>query len=445
MADMNCHAQIYYKEIKMKAFKYAVPVCIALSMAMTGCSDGASENLSSEASESHATTENSTPETDGATAESTDNGTELYEAEYAEARRQQDISQPVEYLPVAKTKDVRYGNLPQNLTSDILPGLVCPDAETGTLYFTNLSDGETLCKLENGVITEILPVTAKSINLWDGSLYYICDTENPVGIPKFNGEFRTAYTGDIYRYDLATGETTLLIETDAYRLVVSEYGLDWSAGVNYSCEKYTFGTSEHYYHADIDGGNITENAEFPIIDDWLGLYYGDYQTETADGAIVLRDMQSGETVPVLSHAETLDYSAIVGDILYYCPNFRNYRMNESGNIVSKNTLCGIDLSTGESFTVAKTAYMTDYAIVGDTAYICGGLNFSVYRDGNQLSGRLELHGFNDSKHEFIALYTDGENLYAADDRKGIYIVEPNDTQTGLRYYDIGGEPWGTEE
>ena len=91
MADMNCHAQIYYKEIKMKAFKYAVPVCIALSMAMTGCSDGASENLLSEASESHATTENSTPETDGATAESTDNGTELYEAEYAEARRQQDI------------------------------------------------------------------------------------------------------------------------------------------------------------------------------------------------------------------------------------------------------------------------------------------------------------------------------------------------------------------
>ena len=150
--------------------------------------------------------------------------------------------------------------------------------------------------------------------------------------------------------------------------MVSEYGLDWSAGVNYSCEKYTLGTSEHYYHADIDGGNITENAEFPIIDDWLGLYYGDYQTETADGAIVLRDMQSGETVPVLSRAETLDYSAIVGDILYYCPNFRNYRMNESGNIVSKNTLCGIDLSTGESFTVAKTAYMTDYAIVGDTAY-----------------------------------------------------------------------------
>lgn len=67
----------------------------------------------------------------------------------------------------------------------------------------------------------------------------------------------------------------------------------------------------------------------------------------------------------------------------------------------------------------------------------GGLNFSVYRDGKQLPGGLEIHGFGDATHEFIALYTDGENLYASDDRKGIYIVEPNVTQTRLRYYDIG--------
>lgn len=429
----------------MKAFKYAVPICVAISMAMTGCSDEASENISSEAIESNMITENSNAETDGTTAESTDNGTELYEAEYAAARRQQDISRSVEYHPVTKTKDVRYGNLLQNLTSDILPGLVCPDPENGTLYFTNLSDGETLCKLENGAITELLPITAKSINLWDGCLYYICDTDDPVRIPKCDGEFRIAYTGDIYRYDLATGENTLLIETDAYRLVVSEYGIDWSAGVNYSCEKYTFGTSEHYYHSDIDGGNIAESPEFPIIDDWLGLYYGNYQLEAADGAIILRDLQSDESVPVLSRAETFDAASIVGDVLYYCPNFRNYRMNEPENIVSKNTLCGIDLSTGEDFTVAKNGYMTDYAVINDTVYICSGLNFSVYQDGKQQLGNLELHGFNDASHEFIALYTDGENLYAADDRKGIYIVEPNDTETGLIYYNIGGGPWGTKE
>lgn len=406
---------------------------LALILLLAGCNGGEpSAAVSGEESAASAEVSREAPEADGEA---------LFRTEYAEAKRQQDISSPVEYLPVAKSKDVRYGNLPQNLTSDTLPGLVCPDMETGALYFTNLSAGETLCKLENGEITELLPVTAKSINLWEGALYYICNAESPVGIPKFSGEFRIPYTGDIYRYDLETGENTLLIETDAYRLVVSEYGLDWSAGVNYSCEKYTFGASERYYHADLDGGNITEDPQFPILDDCLGLYYGNYQAETVDGAIVLRDMRSGETAPVLSRAETLDYSAIVGDILYYCPNFKNYRMNEPGNIVSKNTLCGIDLSTGESFTVGKTSFMTDYAIIGDTAYVCGGLNFSVYRDGKQLPGGLELHGFNDSMHEFIGLYTDGETLYAADDRKGIYIVEPNDTQTGLRYYEIGGEPW----
>lgn len=263
-----------------RRFFSALVLCCLLSGCASEAPEAAPEVVPAATSETVPETETTAPEVDGEA---------LFQAEYAEARRQQEISsEQVEYLPVAKTKDVRYGNLLQNLTSDILPGLVCPDAETGTLYFTNLSDSETLCKLENGVITELLPVTAKSINLWEGSLYYICDTENPVGIPKFNGEFRTAYTGDIYRYDLATGENTLLIETDAYRLVVSEYGLDWSAGVNYSCERYTFGASERYYHADIDGENITENAVIPIIDDWLGLYYGEYQAETADGTIVLR-------------------------------------------------------------------------------------------------------------------------------------------------------------
>jgi hypothetical protein len=340
---------------------------------------------------------------------------------------------------------VKYGNLPQNFTNDILPGLVCPDVENGILYFSNLSDGETLCKLEDGIITELLPVSAKSINLWDGYLYYICDTDNMVGFPKYDRQFRIYYTGDIYRYNIATGENELLIETDAYKLIVSEYGLDYSAGENYSCDKYTFGTSQRYYHADFDGKNITECDEFPIIDSWLGLYYGDYRIEPTDGAFNLQNMQSSECSPIISRSETLDCAAIVGDILYYCPNFKNYRLNEKENIVSKYTLCGINLASGEQFTVGKMHYMTDYAVIGDTAYMCGGLSFSVFSDGKQTSKSLELHGFNDASHELIALYTDGENLYAADDRKGIYIVEENEYGTELIYYDIGGEPWGKEE
>ncbi len=173
----------------------------------------------------------------------------------------------MEYVPVKKTGEVRFGNLLQNCTSITLPGLVCPDTENDILYFTNLSDGETLCKLENVAVTELLPVTAKSINLWDGYLYYICDSDNPVGIPrnKSTMEFRIAYTGDIYRCNISTGENELLIKTDAYTLIVSDNSLDYSARRNYSCEKITCEQDMRCYHADFDGGNVVENPAYPII------------------------------------------------------------------------------------------------------------------------------------------------------------------------------------
>lgn len=371
-------------------------------------------------------------------------GEALFLAEYNEAVRQRDISKEVGYVPVKKSTEVRYGNLPQNFTSETLPGLVCPDTEKNILYFTNLSDKETLCKLENGVVTELLPVAAKSINLWNGYLYYICDSDNMTSMPRNRtGEFRIAYTGDIYRYNIATGENELLIETDAYTLIVSDNGLDYSAGRNYSCEKLTYNTDKRLYHADFDGGNIVEDSSYPIIDSFLGVYYGEYRLEAADGAIVLRGMKNDEISPLLSRNETVDAAAIVNDTLYYCPNFKNYRLNSESNIVSRNALCSIDLANGKTTLLGEHSYMTDYAVIDGKAYMCLGLNFSIYEDGKSRSSMLELHGFNDGRHEFAAIYTDGERLYAADDRNGIYNIEETETG-GLIYYEIGGTPWRSE-
>lgn len=372
-------------------------------------------------------------------------GEALFLAAYNEAVRQRDISETVEYVPVKKTAEVRYGNLPQNFTDDVLPGLICPDTENGILYFTNLSDKETLCKLENGTVTELLPITAKSINLWNGYLYYICDSDNMSGIPRNRtGEFRIAYTGDIYRYNIATGENELLIETDAYTLVVSDNGLDYSAGQNYKCEKLTYNTDKRLYHADFDGGSIEELSPYPIIDDFLGVYYGEHRIETVDGTVILRNTITGDSSPLLPRNETFDAAAMAGDILYYCPNFRNYRLNSPGNIVSRNELCGINLATGEKMSFGALNYMTDYAVVGNKAYLCSGLNFDIVENGKARSAMLELHGFNDAGHEFTAVYTDGEKLYAADDRKGIYNIEETETG-GLIYYEIGGTPWKSSQ
>ena len=361
-----------------------------------------------------------------------------------ETVRQRDISADVEYVPVKKSAEIRYGNLLQNFTGEMLPGIVCPDTENNILYFTNLSDKETLCKLENGVVTELLPVTATSINLWDGYLYYICDSDNMTGIPRYKNEFRIYYAGDIYRYNIATGENEMLIKTDAYKLIVSDLGLDYIAGQDYYCEEITFGRDKHLYHADLDGGNIVEDPRYPMIDSFFGMYYGEYRFETTDGAIVLRNTATNDISPLLSRSETFDYAAVVGDMLYYCPNFRNFSQDASGKNVLRNELCGIDLATGEKFSSGAFGYMTDYAVIDGKAYVCTGLNFSIFENGKTRSAMLELHGLNDGRHEIIGLYTDGERLYAADDRKGIYNIEENEYGMMI-YYEIGGTPWRSEE
>lgn len=374
-------------------------------------------------------------------------GSSIFLLEYNEAIRQRDLSGDVEFVPIDKTTDVRYGNLLQNFTSVTLPGLVCPDTENEILYFTNLSDRETLCKLENGEITELLPLTAKSINLWDGYLYYICDSENMVGIPgnQSTNEFRIPYTGDIYRYNIETGENELLIETDAYVLIVSDYGLDYSAGQAYSCEKVTYEQDMRYFHADFDGGNITENAAYPVIDDFLGIYFGENKLDAADGAMVFRNLNNSTSTPILSRSETCDCTAIVGDIMYYCPNYRNYRLNSKDNIVSRSEVCGINLLTGETISTGNMGFMTDYAVIDNRIYVCKGMSFCVVSDSGRTNPVLALHGLNDCTHEFIALYTDGQTLYAADDRKGIYIVEEDEYSVCLIYYEIGGTPWKAAE
>lgn len=413
------------------------------ALLLNGCGFSAESGSGSSAEDApHRTSSADASEPPG---EETVDGEALFLAEYNEAVRQRDISKKVDYVPVKRSSEVRYGNLPQNFTSETLPGLVCPDVENDILYFTDLSDKETLCKLENGVVTELLPVAAKSLNLWNGYLYYICDSDNMTSIPRNRtGEFRIAYTGDIYRYNIATGENELLIETDAYTLIVSDNGLDYSAGRNYSCEKLTYNTDKHLYHADLDGGNIVENPKYPIIDSVLGAYYGEYCLEAADGAIVLRNTKTDEISPLLPRDETVDAAAIEGDILYYCPNFRNYRLNSQDNIVSRNALCSIDLTNGKKTLLGEHGFMTDYAVIDGKAYMCLGLNFGICEDGKPRSAMLELHGFNDGTHEFAALYTDGKKLYAADDRKGIYNIEETETG-GLIYYEIGGTPWRSGE
>ncbi|MBQ9947461.1 MAG: DUF5050 domain-containing protein [Oscillospiraceae bacterium] len=352
---------------------------------------------------------------------------DTYNAQQAEIARQKELSAEVQFTGIDTEEAVSYGNLLQNLKNDRMPALICHDNENDIMYFTNLNDSETLFKLENGVVTELLPVTAKALNLWNGYLYYICDSDDPVGLYKAEGGYRIASTGDIWRYELATGKNELLVETDAFNMVVSENGIDYSCGdfdlVEIDGHRYHL-NDKQYMHCDHDGGYITETVSEPIVDDTLGIYYGEYQLTADDGSISF--ITPDANVAVLPRNVRSLCTTVVGDKLY---TLRSTRKD------SENELLCIDLITGERIAYSGIGYTTDFAVVGDTIWLCHGTSFTKIKDGVKKRMILELHNFSDTGHELVCLYTDGRTLYAADDRRGIYVIEENEYGTGVSYDD----------
>lgn len=356
------------------------------------------------------------------------NWVDIFNAQQDEISRQKELSTEVQFTGIETEEVISYGNLLQNLKNDRMPALICHDAENDIMYFTNLNDSETLCKLEDGVVTELLPVTAKSLNLWDGYLYYICDRDDPVGLYKAEGGYRIASTGDIWRYELKTGKNELLIETDAFNMVVSEKGIDYSYGnfalVEIDGHGYHL-NDKRYMHCDHDGKSITEIMAGPIIDDTLGLYYGEYRLTSKDGSISF--VSPDANAAVLSRDVRSLCTTVVGDKLY---TLRSTRKD------SENELLCIDLTTGERTAYSGIGYTTDFAVVGDIIWLCHGTSFTKIKDGVKKRMILELHGFSDTGHELVCLYTDGKTLFAADDRRGIYVIEENEYGTGVSYDDV---------
>lgn len=405
--------------------KRIITAVLSVSL-LTGCSsDGDTSVRQTQAAQS--TTQTTAKEYPEETAKQTDR-VGIYNAQQAEISRQKEISTEISFTGIDSEDVIRYGNLPQNLKNDRMPALICHDAENDILYFTNLNENETLCKLENGMVTELLPVTAKALNLWNGYLYYICDSDDPMGLYKADGGYRIASTGDIWRYELATGKNELLAETDAFNMVVSENGIDYSCGdfalVEIDGHRYHL-NDKRYMHCDPDGGNITETMSEPIIDDTLGIYYGEYQLTAEDGSISF--ISSYANAAVLSRNVRSLCTTIVGDILY--------TLRSTGKDSENELLC-IDLTTGERTVYDGIGYTTDFAVVGDTIWLCHGTSFTKIKDGVKKRMILELHGFSDTGHELVCLYTDGETLYAADDRRGIYVIKENDYGTGVSYDDV---------
>lgn len=106
----------------------------------------------------------------------------------------------------------KLGNSQQNLTPSLYCGLICRDGDT--VYYTALGYDNFLHRKKDGKDEVFLEKTVWGINIIDGQMYCITNSEIPVqNLP-------TKSYGDLYRVDLETGEMSLILATKALSLVV---------------------------------------------------------------------------------------------------------------------------------------------------------------------------------------------------------------------------------
>ena len=144
----------------------------------------------------------------------------------------------------------KLGNIGSNLGAWAHNSIVCVDEERGCTYITAVGYDNKLHKFVDGKDSGVLiDKTVWGMNMWDGMLYCLSDSEEPVY--HMIGE---DHKGDIYRIDPDTGETELILDADAASLILADGVL------YYTIEYRTEDNVLHYesYSCGLDGKKVTD-------------------------------------------------------------------------------------------------------------------------------------------------------------------------------------------
>lgn len=347
-------------------------------------------------------------------------GNEVEMARKTEFERHKALAHEIVFLPITDGYDIKYGNQLQNLKNTYIGGAVCFDDKSGILYFTYYGGTNTLSKLENGSITEIASFSAHGLNLWDGYLYYIADTDNPVTKTYYGQHFNVF--GDIYRYNLETGENELFIDTNAHSLYVSEKGVQYTAGDIYVFEDGSSLDDEHIYITDFEQTEIIETDIYPTAD-CDGIYYGDYRLMPLDGAIsfVNEDGVVYEVLPYDKHYYGIKlYGDVFGAVFVENGDYKLYTLN---------------LKTGESFTYSGFICIQDYIWIDNALYLTDGASIYKCENGNKERFYIQ-HVIEYIPRDISNLYSDGRNIYTVTYEGTINKLVPDENGIAFKMKEI---------
>lgn len=292
------------------------------------------------------------------------------------------------------------GNMPSNLGHFAFSGLVCPDAERNCTYISAIGYDNLLHKFVNGEDGGVIfDKTAWAVNVWDGMIYCLADSDSPLPEIRMGGFMNTDNGGDIYRINPDTGEAELILDSNAVDLYIADGILyytrrSWCKPNLADFETFTCSLS----------GENSESLGTAVIG-FCGIYpvvYGD----ECDYYAQLLNPETGERIPFTDKYGIRCFS-LIGNKAYYC----------NGGIYE------LDLITGEERSVSPPQdFCNGYAVMCDDIY-CGWIaTYTVNPEFSREQGsKLWTHYESDLKRlhndmvsagYYEPYYTDGECIYA---------------------------------
>ncbi len=296
-------------------------------------------------------------------------------------------------------KTPKQGNIASNLGHFAFSGLVCPDEERNCTYISAVGYDNLLHKFVDGKDEGVIfDKTAWAVNVWNGMIYCLADSDNPVLEFELGGFMNTDNGGDIYRINPDTGEITLILDSNAVDLYIADgvlYYTKRSWGKPHLANFETFTCSPN--------GENTQSMGTAVIG-FCGKYLAVYDDECNYYAQFLNP-ETGERIPFTDEYGIRCFS-VLGDKAYYC----------NGSIFELDLITGAEREIGP-----PQDFCNGYAVMGDDIY-CGWIaTFIVNPEfSREQIAKLWTHYESDLKRlennrisagYYEPYYTDGEHIY----------------------------------
>lgn len=280
------------------------------------------------------------------------------------------------------------GNLSINFKNESKLCLVCPDTENGITYYVNYGKDNYIYQLKDKKNTLLVKKKANYLQIWNNELYFLQDSSEVDNTDSF------CYPQNIYKYNLDTGELSLVLDVSANWLYVNAEGIFYTE-VKINEENLTELITGYHLAFDSDTPEKTGYTNFIPYKEYK-LIYG------SSGELVLHNTLTNQTYQMTSDYITNNQASISDNNFYY---------------IHRGKLCSLNLNTSKKVDydvlhlgdrVKDIPVISSYCELNGTMYVTvwGSTLYMIDINRGTIS-EMNVNGYG-----LLDLYTNGDKLFA---------------------------------